>query len=137
MVVETHMKLCMTEPDLSEKCLLQKLGKWTKNGPKIWFFEFIEKFCHQFLLSYFIKKTYIICCVPAQTSCLGKCLFLRYGPKYSQPIRLQDFLINDISRTNQLNSLIICTLIQIHMNSQKCFGWVWSNMGVARLVMGL
>ena len=46
-VLEIHMKLCVTEPDFPEKSfLLRKLGKWTKNGPKTGFFEFIEKFCH-------------------------------------------------------------------------------------------
>ena len=40
MVLETHMKLHMTDPDFAE----QK-KKWTKNGPKTWFFEFIENFC--------------------------------------------------------------------------------------------
>ena len=33
-------------------------------------------------------------------------LFLRYGPKCSQPIRLQVFILSPISRTNQWNSLI-------------------------------
>ena len=39
------MKLCLTESDFLETFfLLQKLGKWTKIGPKTGFFEFIEKF---------------------------------------------------------------------------------------------
>ena len=45
-------------------------------------------------------KIYIICCVPAQISYLGKFLFLRYRPKCSQLIRLQDFWISFFSRTN-------------------------------------
>ena len=33
MVLESHRKLCVTEPDFPEKIVLsQKLGKWTKNG---------------------------------------------------------------------------------------------------------
>ena len=40
-------------------------------------------------------KIYIIFCVPAQTTKLGK-KFLRYEAKYSQPIRLQNFLIDHI-----------------------------------------
>ena len=39
MVLETHMKLCVTEPDFLGKYFLpQKFRKWTKNGPKIIFF---------------------------------------------------------------------------------------------------
>ena len=37
----------VAEPDFLEKCFLpQKLGKWTKNGPKTIFLEFMEKFDH-------------------------------------------------------------------------------------------
>ena len=47
MMLETHMKFCVTEPDFLEKIFLPKtLGKWVKNGPKTGFFEYIEKFCH-------------------------------------------------------------------------------------------
>ena len=47
MVLETHMKLCVKGPDFPEKVfLLPKLGKWTKNGPKTRFSEFIGNFCH-------------------------------------------------------------------------------------------
>ena len=45
MVLETHMKLCLSELDFLEKIFLpQKLAKWTKDVPKTGFFEFIEKF---------------------------------------------------------------------------------------------
>ena len=45
MVLETQMKLCVTELDfLGKKNLPPKLGKWTKNGPETGFYEFIEKF---------------------------------------------------------------------------------------------
>ena len=45
MVLETDMKLCVTDPDFLENFFLhQKLGKWIKNGPKTGLFEFIEKF---------------------------------------------------------------------------------------------
>ena len=47
MVLETHIKLCVKEPDFPGKfSLSQKLGKWTRNGPKTGFFEFIGKFSH-------------------------------------------------------------------------------------------
>ena len=45
MVLETCMMFCMGELDFLGKIFLpQKLGKWTKNGSKTGFFEFIEKF---------------------------------------------------------------------------------------------
>ena len=37
-MLETHMKLCVTESDFPEKKILpQKLGKWAKNGLKTGF----------------------------------------------------------------------------------------------------
>ena len=79
-----------------------------------------------------MKKIYIICCVLAQIPYLGKRLFQRCGSKYSQPVRLQDFLINPISRTNQWNNLIF---LYVDTNSHKLkevdqniLGWVWSEM---------
>ena len=73
MVLETHMKLCATEPDFPEKNFVsQKLGKWTKNGSTTLSFEFIGKLCHYFLRNLFYIKIYIICYVPAQIPYLGK-----------------------------------------------------------------
>ena len=93
--------------------LPSKLGKWSQSGPKTGcFFYLLENLIINFYWIWSVMKMYIICFVPEQISYLGKFLFLRYGPKCSQPIRLQDFLINHISRTNQLNSLIFCVLIQ-------------------------
>ena len=47
MALEIQMKLCITELNFPSKFFLpRKLGKWTKNGPKTGFFEFIEKFGH-------------------------------------------------------------------------------------------
>ena len=47
MVLEVRMKLCMTEPDFLKKFFLpENLEKWTKNGLKTGFFEFIERVGH-------------------------------------------------------------------------------------------
>ena len=60
----------------------------TKIG-EIGFFEFKEKFGQGFsLYLFFIENFYLLC---SCTNPLGKILFLRYRPKSSQPIRLQDF----------------------------------------------
>ena len=46
MMLETHMKLCVTESDSPEKNFLpQKLGKWAKNGLKT---EFLKNFVINF-----------------------------------------------------------------------------------------
>ena len=136
MVLESHLKLCMTELDfLGNFFCPQNLENGPKMGQKQGFLNLLGNLVITFYWIWCILEIYIICFVPAQIPYLGKFLFLRYGPKCSQPIRLQDFLINHISRTNQWNSLVFCILIQIHIN--KSFGCAWSEMGVASLVTGL
>ena len=141
MVLVNYMKLCMTARFSVKSFFGQKIWKMDqKMGQnrvlwiysKIWSLIFTE-FCN--------KNLYCLLC-----SCtilyLGKYLFPRYGPISSQPIRLQDFLINYISRTNRWNSLIFFMLIQIHINQKlikkfrgrcgkKC------QKGVVSLVTGL
>ena len=71
-----------------------------------------------------VMKIYVICCAPAQIPYLGRFLFLRYRPICFQPTRLQDFLINHISRKNQSNSLFFLHVIT---NPHKCWSkhfWV-------------
>ena len=110
MALEIHMKLCVKEPDVLKKKIGGEGGEWPETGPKTGFFEFIEKFGHYILLNLFCNENlyaYInlynenLCCVPSQIPNLGTFLFLRYEPKCSQPIRLQGFLTNHISGTNQ------------------------------------
>ena len=86
---------------LGKNILPQKFGKWTKNGQYMFFFNLLKSLV---INLYWIFSTMKICCVPAQIPYLGKILFLRrdvlfqhFVPKYSQPIRLQDFLISHIS----------------------------------------
>ena len=52
-------------------------------------------------------------------ACLGKFLFLRYGPKYSQPIKLQDFLVNHVSRTNQLDLMKQPDFLHVDTNAHE------------------
>ena len=42
-MLDTHMKLCVTEPDFLEKVFCPQ--NW-ENGPKTGLFEYIEKFYH-------------------------------------------------------------------------------------------
>ena len=87
-------------------CLPQKLGKWTQNGSKTDLFKLLKNLFIDFYLILSIMKIYIIFFVAAQIPFLGKFLLLRYGLKYSLPFRMQEFLINHISRWNKWNNLI-------------------------------
>ena len=68
-----------------------------ENGPTTGFFEFIEKFGHQFLLNLFYNEN-LHCWLCSCTNLIF--LFLSCEPKCSQPIRLEGSLINQISRIN-------------------------------------
>ena len=63
MVLETHMKLLVTEPYFLEKIFFpQNFGKLTKNGPKTGFFELIERFDHLIMNLFYNENIYFTCC---------------------------------------------------------------------------
>ena len=72
---------------------------------KLWFSKAIKKFVVVFFLHLIYNESlyYVLCSCANLIS--QKKLFLRYGPKCSQPIRLQDFKSNCISRKKWWNSL--------------------------------
>ena len=54
----SDMKFIVAEPDFPEEWwMVRKLWKWTKNGSKQVFLEFIERIGHEFLLSLY----YLVC----------------------------------------------------------------------------
>ena len=53
MMLETHMKLCVTEPNFPGKFFLPQIGE---NGSKPGFFEFIGKLSHYFFLNLVYKE---------------------------------------------------------------------------------
>ena len=55
MVLESHVKLCVTEPIFRENCFCPKIGKW--------FFQFIGKFGNKFFLNLIYNKNlyYLLC----------------------------------------------------------------------------
>ena len=116
-MLETHLKLCMTA-GFSRKIFPLKLENRPKIGQKQGFLNLLKNFVIDFFWICSIMKIYIICSVPAQIPYLGKKFFQRCGPKCCEPIRLQDFLINHIFRTNRWNSLIFYMLIQIHIKQK-------------------
>ena len=106
MVLETH-EIARDRAGFYEKKFFfaPKLRKKAQNGSKTGVFNLFKNLVINFYWIWSIMEIYIIWCVPAQIPYLGKFLFLRYRPKCSHPIRLQDFLINHISRTNQWYNL--------------------------------
>ena len=100
-MLETHMKLCVTESDFLEKKFLPKnLGKWTKNGPKTGFFESTERFGHSFLLNlcYSENLYYLLC--SCTNPIFGKIFVPEIWAKMFSANQTAGFF-NHISRTNQ------------------------------------
>ena len=83
MVLGVHV-LCVTEPPFWKKIFLPK-----KMGQKCFFLNLLENLVINFFWIWSIMKVYIIC-ILAQIPYMGKICFLRYGPRCSWPIRLQD-----------------------------------------------
>ena len=98
MVLQAYVVLCMTEADFFENHVLPP--KWGKQAkPRVlWMYRKVQFFFS--VLYFFINLVYneslYYCnsCMLEQISYLGKSLLLRYDPKCSWPIRLQDFSIS-------------------------------------------
>ena len=67
MVVETHFRLCVTEPHFLEK-LSPKIEEMAQ---KIGFFEFKEKFGHWVLVNMFYNEN-LYCCAPCTNPIFGE-----------------------------------------------------------------
>ena len=78
--------------------------------------DLLENLVINFFWIWSIKKVHIICCILAPIPYLGKIWFLRYWLKCFWSIRLQDFVIDYISKTKWWKSLMFCMLIQINRN---------------------
>ena len=89
-VLETEMTLCMTEPIFFIKTLF--CPNW-ENGSKLGQnrVNLLKKIVFNFYWNCYVRKIYVICCVPIHDLRLVKILFLRQGPKCFLPIRLQYF----------------------------------------------
>ena len=74
-------------------------------------------------------------CMLEQISYLGKFWFLRYGPKYFWPIRLQDFSINcrtlklavSHKEVNEINWFLVCPSNSFLRNGSLDFSDFWLN----------
>ena len=116
------MKLCVTARFFGKTFFAPKIGEM---GQKYDFLNLNKNLAINFHWIFSIMKTYTIYCVPAPIAYFGKILFLRYGPKCSKPIRLQDIYINYFFRTNWWNSLIFaCWYKFIKIKSWLKFFWL-------------
>ena len=137
MVLGAHVMLCLTEPDFLKIMLCSQNGE---NRPSPGFFEYIEKFgfFSQFFI-FFINLAYnesLYCCnscMLEQISYLGKFWFLRYYPKCSWPIRLQNFSINrktlklavSHKEFNEINWFLVCPSNSFLKNGSLSFSDFW------------
>ena len=103
-----------------KKILHQKWGKWAKNGPKIGFFEFIEKLSHWFFLNLVFKESLYY----LPYSCTNP--ILEIWAKMCLASQIAGFL----------NRHYLYTDLWILKVEWKIFGWAWSKMDVATLVSG-
>ena len=138
MVLGAHVVLCMTEPDFLKKMVYPQNGE---NRPNPGFFECIGKFSFFLRSLFFISLVYneslYYCnsCMLEQISYLGKFWFLRYGPKCSWPIRLQDFSINcrtlklavSHKEVNEINWFLVCPSNSFLRNGLLGFPDFWHN----------
>ena len=97
MVLGTHVVLYMTARFFENRVFPSKWGKQTK-ARDLWMYRKAQLFfsvLYFFInLGYNESLYYCSSCMLEQISYLEKLWFLRYGPKCSCPIRLQDFSIN-------------------------------------------
>ena len=98
MVLGNHVFLYLTAGFFEKNCLPPKM--WKMGKKEGFFLNVSEILVINFFWIWSIIKVYFICCILAHIPFLEKIWFLRYRPICSQPIRLQDFKINYISRTN-------------------------------------
>ena len=90
-----------------------------------------------FFISVVYNESLYYCnsCMLEQISYLGKFWFLRYGPKCSWPIRLQDFSINrrtlklavSHKEINEINWFLVCPSNSFLRNGSLGFSDFWHN----------
>ena len=123
--------------------------KNAENRPNPGFFECIEKFRVFFSVLYFFISLvyneslyYCNSCMLEQISYLRKFWFLRFGPKCSWPIRLQDFSIDHRTlkltvshkEINDTNWFLVYPSISFLRNGSLGFSGFWHNGRLIRIL---
>ena len=128
MVLGAHVVLCITARFFEKNVSVPKWGKQSKPRVlrmyrKVQFFSLVFYFvisvvyeslyyCNSFMLEHI--------------SYLEKFWFLRYGPKFSWPIRLQVFSINH-KEINEINWVLVCPSNSFLRNGTLVFSDFWHS----------
>ena len=101
------------------------------------FFELALQFDSFSDFSFFFHESLYYCnsCMLEEISYLGKFWFLRYGPKFCWPIRLQEFSINrrtlklavSHKEINEINWFLVCPSNSFLRNGSLGFSDFWHN----------
>ena len=132
------MWCCAWQPDFLKITFCPKNGE---NRPSLGFSECTGKFFFFSILYFFLNLVYneslwyYNCCMLEQISYLGKFWFVRYGPKSSWAIRLQDFSINwrilklavSHKKINGINCFLVCPSNSFLRNGSLGFTDFWHN----------
>ena len=134
LVPETHMKLCMTELDFSEKIFaLQKLENCPKMDPKQVFLNLLKNVGINFYWICSRMKFYSICCVPVQIPYLKN-----FSPETCAKMISANQIVGFFNKPYiQNKSLKWLDFLHVDTNSyelkvnQKFLVWAGSKMGLA------
>ena len=132
------MWCCAWQPDFLKITFCPKNGE---NRPSLGFSECTGKFFFFSILYFFLNLVYneslwyCNCCMLEQISYLGKFWFVRYGPKSSWAITLQDFSINwrilklavSHEKINGINCFLVCPSNSFLRNGSLGFTDFWHN----------
>ena len=138
MVLGVHVVLGMADLDFLKIMFCPKMGKIGQAQGSL----NVQESSVFFLVLYFFISVvyneslyYCNSCMLEQISYLGKFWFLRYGPKCSWPIRLQDFSINrrtlklavSHKEINEINWFLVCPSNSFLRNGSLGFSDFWHN----------
>ena len=147
MAVETHMKLCVTEPYLLKKKKKKKkkspkIGKWASKMVKNRvFLSLLKSLVINFYFYYFLlfsnENLYCLLC-SCTTPIFGKTFVPEIWTKMFSANQIAGFFNQPYLQNESMKKphfLHVDTYSHKFKVDRKCSGWPWSYMDVASLVM--
>ena len=133
---------CVHRTKFSGKiCFAPKIVKMgQKWGPKTGFSSLLKNLVINFYWIWSVMKIYIICCVPAQISYLGKIFVPEIWAKMFSANQIAGFFYQPYLQNKSMKKP---GFWHFDTNShklkvdQKILGWAWSEIGMVSLVAGL